>query len=153
MKSTPQTDHRSAAGRTASHAAVLFALLAGLSACQRPADDPSLRAGAPSFGAAAAQPLPADARATPTPAALVMAQVDLDDKVRDVALSAEVSAELSHIPALRGLPIDVDTVGGHVALRGAAPDHATRELAGMRAARVPGVRSIDNQLFVGGGPG
>lgn len=136
------------AGRLALHTAVLAALLAALTACQRPVFPETGTAASPSLGLQQVDPERVDVG--PTPAELVLAQVDLNDKVRDLALTAEINAELSHEPQLRGLLIEVDSVGGHVALRGEAPDASTRDLATERALRVPGVRSIDNQLQVGG---
>ncbi len=71
--------------------------------------------------------------------------------VSDAAITASVNAELAKDEKLSALRINVDTVGGKVALRGTAPDTASRERATQLAAAVEGVVSVDNQLKVGQG--
>ena len=70
------------------------------------------------------------------------------DKVTDAVITTTVNAELAKDSNLSAMKIDVDTVSGHVALRGTAPSTAARDHATDLAARVKGVRSVDNQLKV-----
>ena len=51
------------------------------------------------------------------------------DKVQDATITASVNAELAKEPALSALKINVDTVDGHVSLRGSAPTAEARERA------------------------
>lgn len=73
------------------------------------------------------------------------------DKAKDASITASVNAELAKDKDLSALRINVDTVGGKVALRGTAPDAASRERATQLASRVDGVKSVDNQLTVSKG--
>ncbi|MBZ8140017.1 hypothetical protein CLD22_08920 [Rubrivivax gelatinosus] len=75
------------------------------------------------------------------------------DKVTDAGIGAAVSAELGRDPDLATAPVEVDCVGGHVALRGVAPDAAARERAGEIAAGVDGVRAVENVLELAWAPG
>lgn len=70
------------------------------------------------------------------------------NKSRDVAITAELKAELARDERLRATDINVDTVGGQVILRGFAPDTASRERAAQLAKAVQGVVGVDNQLSV-----
>lgn len=67
-------------------------------------------------------------------------------KARDATITTSVNAEFVKDPQLSALRIDVDTIDGRVALRGTAPDAASRDRAGSLAARVDGVKAVDNQL-------
>ncbi len=69
-------------------------------------------------------------------------------KVSDAVITSSVNAELVKDPALSALRIDVDTSGGRVALKGAAPSQAARERATQLASAVKGVVSVDNQLRI-----
>ncbi len=69
-------------------------------------------------------------------------------KVSDAVITTSVNAELVKDPALSALKIDVDTSGGRVALKGAAPNQAARERATQIASAVKGVVSVDNQLRI-----
>lgn len=71
--------------------------------------------------------------------------------VTDTAISAAVNAELARDGELSALQIDVDTTDGRVALRGTAPTESAKARAYALAAKVEGVRSVDNQLMVKGG--
>jgi hyperosmotically inducible periplasmic protein len=73
------------------------------------------------------------------------------DKAKDASITASVNAELAKDKDLSALKINVDTVGGKVALRGTAPDSVARERASKLAAGVNGVKSVDNQLTVSKG--
>ena len=68
--------------------------------------------------------------------------------VSDAAITASVNAELAKDDKLSSLKIDVDTSNGHVALKGTAPDAASKERATQIASSVKGVTSVDNQLRV-----
>lgn len=73
---------------------------------------------------------------------------EVSDKVADAAISTTVHAAFAKDASLSATKIDVDTTSGHVALRGAASSAAARDRATELAARVKGVRSVDNQLTV-----
>lgn len=69
-------------------------------------------------------------------------------KAKDAVITTSVNAELAKDSQLSALRIDVDTVEGRVALKGTAPDSASRERATKLAQRVDGVKAVDNQLTV-----
>jgi hyperosmotically inducible periplasmic protein len=69
-------------------------------------------------------------------------------KAKDAVITTSVNAELAKDSQLSALRINVDTVEGRVALKGTAPDSASRERATQLAQRVDGVKSVDNQLTV-----
>ena len=69
-------------------------------------------------------------------------------KAKDAVITTTVNTELAKDPQLSALRIDVDTVDGRVALRGTAPDVASRERATALAARVDGVKSVQNELTI-----
>ena len=69
-------------------------------------------------------------------------------KVSDAVITTSVNAKLVKDPSLSALRIDVDTSGGRVALKGAAPNKAARDRATELASAVKGVVSVDNQLRV-----
>lgn len=68
--------------------------------------------------------------------------------VSDAAITASVNAELAKDPQLSALKIDVDTSNGRVALKGTAPDSASKDRATQIASSVKGVSGVDNQLRV-----
>lgn len=68
--------------------------------------------------------------------------------VSDATITASINAELAKDASLSALKINVDTVNGHVALKGTAPDEGARDRATQLAAGVEGVSSVDNQLTV-----
>jgi len=68
--------------------------------------------------------------------------------IDDATVTARVNAELAKDPGLSALRIDVDTESGRVVLKGSAPDAAARERATQIAARVDGVKGVDNRLEV-----
>lgn len=72
------------------------------------------------------------------------------NKVADALITTSVNAELAKDPSLSALHINVDTDSGRVALKGTAPDQASRERATQLASSVKGVVSVDNQLTVRG---
>lgn len=79
---------------------------------------------------------------------LAQAAGGLADKARDLAITTAVNGKLARDPGLSALRIDVDTVNGHVALHGSAPDMPARARATALATSVDGVVSVDNQLTV-----
>lgn len=76
------------------------------------------------------------------------AAAEVGDKVGDAMITTTVNAELAKDPKLSALKINVDTADGKVALRGTAPDSASRERATQLAMAVKGVVSVDNQLTI-----
>jgi len=72
------------------------------------------------------------------------------DKVSDAVITTSVNAELAKDKTLSATKIDVDTDAGRVALKGTAPDEASRERATQLAMNVKGVVNVDNQLKVEG---
>ncbi len=69
-------------------------------------------------------------------------------KAKDAVITTSVNAELAKDSQLSALRINVDTVEGRVALRGTAPDAASKDRATTLAQRVDGVKAVDNQLTV-----
>jgi hyperosmotically inducible protein len=136
-------------------AAILWAIAAAVSlaACNRPADERT--AGQKLDGAVAqierkADEVVADARAAGRDAqhAAGIAIDTVADKAKDATVTTTIKIELAKDSQLSALQVDVDTVDGRVILRGTAPDTASREHATALVQRVPGVKSVDNQLHV-----
>lgn len=139
---------------TAIAAALTAMAIASLSACNRN-DDDGRTAGQRVDGAVAkveqkADEVKADMRAAGQEAkqGASGAMDTVTKKARDAAITTSVNAELVKDAQLSALRIDVDTIDGRVALRGTAPDAASRERATTLAARVEGVMAVDNQLMV-----
>jgi hyperosmotically inducible protein len=72
----------------------------------------------------------------------------MGNAVEDAAITAAVNAKLAADSQLSALRIDVDTVGGRVALKGTAPNAAAKDRATEIARAVDGVAGVDNQLTV-----
>ncbi len=72
------------------------------------------------------------------------------DTARDAAITTQVHADLARDPELSTLKIDVDTVDGKVLLKGTAPNETAKARAASQAQAVVGVKSVDNQLRIGG---
>jgi hyperosmotically inducible periplasmic protein len=134
---------------------ILAALMAtaALSACNR-ADDGST-AGQKVDGAVAkvekkADEVGADMRAAGEKAkdSTAGAMDTVAAKAKDAVITSSVNAELAKDSQLSALRINVDTVEGRVALRGTAPDAASKDRATTLAQRVDGVKAVDNQLTV-----
>jgi len=70
------------------------------------------------------------------------------DAVADAAITTTINGELAKDERLSAMDIDVDTSNGRVALKGTAPDEASKERATQLASTVDGVVSVDNQLTV-----
>ena len=72
------------------------------------------------------------------------------NKVDDAVITSAVNAALAKDPQLSALRINVDTDAGRVALKGTAPDAASKDRATALASAVKGVVSVDNQLTIKG---
>ena len=72
----------------------------------------------------------------------------VNSKSWDLAITSEIHARLANDPALSALPIDVDTTGRRVLLRGLAPDASARLRASRLAGTVDGVVAVKNDLSV-----
>lgn len=70
--------------------------------------------------------------------------------VSDAAITAAINAALVRDAELSPMDVDVDTVGGRVALTGKVPSEAARERAEAIASRIDGVVAVDNRLTVAG---
>jgi len=68
--------------------------------------------------------------------------------VEDAALAAKVKTALIAEPGLNALAIDVDAKDGVVSLFGTADSTANRDKAGRVAAKVEGVKSVNNKLVI-----
>ena len=77
------------------------------------------------------------------------AAADAQNAVNDAAITASINAKLAGDNELAAQKIDVDTVGGKVALSGMAPNESARQRATQIASSVSGVQSVDNQMRVG----
>ena len=78
----------------------------------------------------------------------VKATESVKQVVSDAAITTSINAELAKDSSLSALKINVDSKDGRVALKGTAPDTASKERATTLAASVTGVASVDNQLMV-----
>jgi hyperosmotically inducible protein len=154
--------------RLRSLAAVAAAMaVAALAACNRPDDSTAREPAQPPIAKTERQPqgMQEDSKspsaspgaapstgATPSTdaAPTERAAADVSDKVKDAAITTAVNAKLAQDKTLSAMRIDVDTVDGKVSLRGMAPDPSARERATTLASAVDGVKSVDNQLVVGG---
>jgi hyperosmotically inducible periplasmic protein len=68
--------------------------------------------------------------------------------VSDAAITAAINAELVRDEELSPMDVEVDTVGGRVALTGKVPSEAARERAESIASRIDGVVAVENRLTV-----
>lgn len=66
----------------------------------------------------------------------------------DAAITAAVKTSIASDGRLGALAISVDTVAGHVLLRGATPDTSARKRATQIAQAVRGVSAVNNELSV-----
>lgn len=118
--------------------AALAALLAlGLGACERKPPEPAIKA-VPPVVEPAQEPRAAE---PPKPVESVQAAADR-------MLAARVKDALLTEPVLNAHGIDVVAKDGVVTLYGTAETRMRREMAQKIAARVEGVRSVDNKLAV-----
>lgn len=68
--------------------------------------------------------------------------------VDDVAITAQVKAELLESKRVDGLDVNVDSMNGRVTLSGWASSQAEARTAGEIARSVKGVKSVNNELKV-----
>lgn len=94
---------------------------------------------------AKAEPAPAAAPA-PAPAPAVKPEPPKPDPNKELA--ARVKQALEAEPKVPGGAIDVTASDGRVSLWGAVPTAGQRSRAAQIAAKVDGVKSVDNQLKV-----
>jgi hyperosmotically inducible periplasmic protein len=160
------------ASRAAARAVFVAACVAGslaavaLAGCDKPADNSNRSAGQVLDGAIAQTSKKADEIKDSAAKGLEK----IEDKAKDIAqdvkqgsqsaadsagtavsdavISTEVNSGLSKDAKLSALRINVDTVGGRVALTGTAPDEASRARATQLALMVKGVVSVDNRLVL-----
>lgn len=85
---------------------------------------------------------------TPAPPAGKDIVEGAENKVEDARITTTINAELARDKELRAMQINVDTTGGRVLLRGAAPNEVAVDRASQLASAVEGVISVDNQLRV-----
>jgi hypothetical protein len=83
--------------------------------------------------------------------AVVLASSGCNKKVDDTQLATQVQAQIAADPALQGQMITASAVNGAVTLSGTVSGQGSRELASNDAAKVPGVRTVVNNLTVQGG--
>jgi hyperosmotically inducible periplasmic protein len=154
VKESDMQTHRQPAFRLRPIAALAAALaVTALAACDKPAEPRTVGEQVDSAMARAEQKgseIAGDVKSAANKAAqsTEKAAGDVGDKVKDAAITTAVNAKLSQDSKLSVLRINVDTVNGHVALRGTAPDAASRDRAQQLASSVDGVVSVDNQLVV-----
>lgn len=84
-------------------------------------------------------------------AVVVLVSAGCNKKVGDTQLATQVQAQIAADPALQGQMITASAVNGAVTLSGTVNGPGSRELAGNDAAKVPGVRTVVNNLTVQGG--
>lgn len=70
--------------------------------------------------------------------------------VDDATIGTRLKAALAADPQLSALKINVDTTQGNVKLRGAVKTMQEWRKAGELARSIEGVKSVDNQLVIGG---
>ena len=88
------------------------------------------------------------ARNTSNPVAAAAASTG--DRIDDMQLTTRVNAGLAADKALSAMRINVDTQDGVVTLMGTAPTLTAKARAAEIAREVKGVKSVNNQLSVGG---
>lgn len=120
-------------------AAIAFAL--SLAACgDQPPAEPAAATMPSTAGAATEKKMSAEPKAgVPTAGVKVGA---------DAALSGRVRAAIDAAPGLNNMPMDVRAADGRVTLYGTADSDEQRRKAEQVAARVPGVKSVKNELLI-----
>jgi osmotically-inducible protein OsmY len=122
-------------------AAIAFAL--SLAACgDQPPAEPAAATMPSTAGVATEKNMSAEPKAgAPTDAA--GAKPDAD-----AALSGRVKAAIDAAPGLNNMPMDVRAADSRVTLYGTADSDEQRRKAEQVAARVPGVKSVKNELLI-----
>jgi osmotically-inducible protein OsmY len=137
-------------GRGAYSVVTAGALALGLTACDqiqslwKSEEKPN-----PAVGAVA-QPKPAEgtiqvARAVDLPKSIEAPKPAVDE---NKLLASKIKAALGADPALKVLAIDASVSDGAVTLYGTANNRALREKAAKVVSRVPGVKSVKNELVI-----
>ncbi|MBS0338337.1 MAG: BON domain-containing protein [Proteobacteria bacterium] len=116
------------------------ALAAGLAACDG-AKPPEVPLKPVVVTTPVQAPAPAPAAAGP------VAKAEPGNKA-DADLAARVKSALAAEPGLQSFTMDVTAAGGVVSLFGTAPNLAIRDRAAAAAARVAGVKSVQNNLAI-----
>lgn len=83
-----------------------------------------------------------------TGCAVMRGQETVGSYVDDKAITASVKAKLLEDKSTGGLSINVDTLGGTVALSGFAKSQAEKDRAGEIARTTKGVKEVRNNLIV-----
>lgn len=86
-------------------------------------------------------------------AAAALLTAGCSSKPTDAQLAASVQKQIAADPALQGQQIAVSANGGTVTLSGNVNGPGSRELASNDASKVSGVKTVVNDLGVGGAPG
>lgn len=129
----------------------LFAALTLLSACDKTESTLGQKVdGAVATTERAASAAKADIKevANEAKAAASEATGTMTTSTRDGVITTKVNAELVKDTALSAMKINVDTVDGHVVLKGTAPTDASRDRATSLARAIEGVKDVDNRLMV-----
>lgn len=124
--------------------AIMSGMLAfSLAACGDKAPEPAKPAPEIKPAPAAPQPKIEPPKESPPPQAAAP-----DMAAENAALAAKVKAALAAEPGLNAPAIDVDAKDGVVSLFGTADNTANRDKAGRVAAKVKGVKSVNNKLVI-----
>jgi hyperosmotically inducible periplasmic protein len=129
----------------------LLAALALLSACDKTESTMGQKVdGAVATTERAASAAKADIKeaAKEVKAAASEATGTMTTSTRDGVITTKVNAELVKDATLSAMKIKVDTVDGHVVLKGTAPTDASRDRASSLARAIEGVKDVDNRLMV-----
>ncbi len=128
--------------RTSLVTAAAGVLVAGLAACDRPADRDRTSAATP----------PATSRApATTPAAPTAPTADrsVGQSIDDAGITAKVKMALAAEKDVSATSINVDTLQGNVTLSGQVTNQSEVARALDVARRIDGVKSVDSKLTVG----
>lgn len=93
-------------------------------------------------------PPPQPAAAKPAPPPVAQPAAPSAKQKADAELVARVKAALGAEPQIQGFAIDVTADKGVVSLFGTAQTKARRDKAGAVAAKVAGVKSVENHLAI-----
>ncbi len=121
---------------------LLLAVTLALTACSKPEEPIPLK---PKPKAEAEAPAPV-AAATPTPSLPAKAEEPKADPNKDLA--QKVKRALEGAAKVQGAAIDVTAADGKVTLWGTAASASERTRAAQAAAKVDGVKSVENKIAV-----
>ena len=131
---------------------ILMALVGAVAACS-PVDRPKLKRDLDPIPTSAAPPAPAVSerlpQATTLPASVPkppLPEGELGNAVADASVTVEVKTALGRDHELQS--VELDTVNGHVVLRGEVGSVQARERAVWVASHVAGVRTVHDDLRV-----